>query len=77
MAHGDTDMPAKPNWMAAMLSWKRALLVAKKTGGLMDTAFFIAVARTLLMSPCPSLRRDAAFTICAQNVRSTQHLCAC
>ena len=41
-AQGAKPTPVKPNWMAAMVSWNRLVLVAKNVGALMDTAFVIA-----------------------------------
>ena len=62
IAQGATDRPVKPNWMAAMVSWNRFVLVEKNTGALMDTAFAIAWEMIPLMSPCPSFWRDVACT---------------
>ena len=62
IAQGATDRPVKPNWMAAMVSWNRFVLVEKNTGALMDTAFAIAWEIIPLISPCPSFCKDVACT---------------
>ena len=62
MAQGATERPVKPNWMAAMVSWNRLVLVEKKVGALMVTAFVMAWDRKPLMSPWPSFCRDTACT---------------
>ena len=70
MAQGATPTPVKPNWMAAMESWKSAVLVAKNVGALMASALVSALAITSLMSPLPSFCRDfacaAAHAACQQ-----------
>jgi len=60
MAHGATLRPVNPNWMAAMVSWKRLVLVEKNTGALIETALVSALAMTSLMSPWPSFCREVA-----------------
>ena len=72
MAQGATERPVKPNWMAAMVSWNRLVLVEKKVGALMDTAFVMAWDRKPLMSPCPSFWRETACTGAHRHVSSSQ-----
>ena len=74
IAQGATDRPVKPNWMAAMVSWNRFVLVEKNTGALMDTAFAIAWEMIPLMSPCPSFWRDVALHRCTRLCQCSERL---
>ena len=73
MAHGATDTPVKPNWMAAIVSWNRLVLVEKNVGALMDTALSRAEERTPLMSPFPSFWSDVACTGAHKHVSPPEH----